>query len=86
MSKNIPNLVAVPQGIYNLHTDRFFDLKEIRAKQVFDPYAKWPFWHQERATSGAIRVRLTCFVHGSIALSVLFKIGFYGFNAFCLYT
>ena len=66
-------------GTYSLHTDRFLysvDLKEIRAKQVVDPYVKWPFWHQEQAISRAIRVRSTWFLHGSIALSVLLKMGF----------
>ena len=64
---------AVPPGAYRSHTDRFLqsvDLKEIRVKQVFDPYVKWPFWHQERAISRAIRVRLPWFLHGSIAPSV----------------
>ena len=37
------------------------------------------FWNQERAISRAIHVRLPWFLHGSIALSVLFKIGVWGF-------
>ena len=51
------------------------DWKEIRAKHVFDPYVKRPFWHQEEAISWAIRVRLTWFLHGLITRSALFKIG-----------
>ena len=75
----------VPPGTYRSHTDRFLqsvDLKEIRAKQVFNPYVKWPFWHRERAISRVVCVRLPLFHHGSIALSVLFKIGVSGFSTF----
>ena len=61
-----------PQMLYKKKTTQ----PEIWANQVFDPDVKWRFWHQKRVISRAIRVRLTRFLHGSIALSVLFKIGF----------
>ena len=46
------------------------------SESSFPSRYKWRFWHQKRVISRAIRVRLTRFLHGSIALSVLFKIGF----------
>ena len=64
MPKNTQNLVILLPGTYSLHTDWFLQsvyLKEIRAKRVYDPYVKWPFWHQEQAITRGIHVPLTCF-------------------------
>ena len=59
-----------------------FQFKRDSSENSFRSLCKIAFWHQELAISRATCVRLTwCFFHGSIALSVLFKIWVYGFAA-----
>ena len=85
--QNAQNRVTSLPGTYSLHSDWFLwsiDLQEIRAKEVFDPYVRWPFLAPRTGHISSYSVRLNWLLHGSTALTVLFKIGFLRFQTIFL--